>query len=319
MKMTKRFLTTAVAGVLAAGMLAGCASASAENTGAAAKQEKAENTASVGAGKGAAIRIGSKDFTENEIVAELYALALEDAGFEVKRTFDISSSVIHQSIVNDEIDLYPEYTGTGLISILQEEPLTDAQKVYDEVKKQYEDKFQLTWLSYASANDGQGLFVSKAVADKYGISTISDLQVNAASIRFASQGEFDEREDGIPGLEKVYGKFAWASSKVYDNGLKYHVIESGEADAAPAYTTEGQLSQTDKFVLLEDDKHVWPPYNLAPVVRNDVLTANPEIEEVLDKVNKTLDTSTITKLNARVDVDKEEYEDVAAEYFDMIK
>ena len=265
------------------------------------------------------IRVGSKDFTENEIVAELYALALENAGYNVERIMDISSSVIHTSIVNDEIDLYPEYTGTGLISILKMEPLTDEQEVFDTVKNAYASQYDLVWLDYAPANDGQGLFISKKASDEYGITTISELQEHAEKLRFASQGEFDEREDGLPGLEKLYGPFDWASSRVYDNGLKYQVVESDEADVSPAYTTEGRLSETDKFVLLEDDRHVWPPYNLAPVVRSEVLEANPEIEEILKTVNEALDTSTITALNAKVDVDKEEYEDVAEEYWESIR
>lgn len=263
--------------------------------------------------------IGSKDFTENEIIAEIYALALEDAGFNIERKMDISSSVIHTSIVNEDIDLYPEYTGTGLISVLKMDPLTNAEEVYQTVKKQYHKKYKITWLDYAQANDGQGLFISKKASDTYGIKTISQLQEHASDLRFASQGEFDEREDGLPGLEKAYGRFDWKSSKVYDNGLKYEVIEKGEADVSPAYTTEGQLSQTDKFVLLEDDKHVWPPYNLAPVVRNSVLKDNPKIKTVLNKVSKKMDTKTVTQLNARVDVDKKEYEDVAADFYKSIK
>jgi len=264
------------------------------------------------------VRVGSKDFTESEIVAEIYAEALEDAGFDVDREMDISSSVIHTSIVNDEIDLYPEYTGTGLISILKMDPITDPEEVYKTVKDEYEKQFQLTWLTYAQANDGQGLFISKKASDEYGIKTISDLQKHASKLRFASRGEFDQREDGLPGLEKVYGSFDWKSSKIYDNGLKYQVVEEDEADVAPAYTTEGRLSETDKFVLLEDDKQAWPPYNLAPVVRDDVLKQYPEIEEVLDKVDATLDTATLTALNAQVDVDKEDYEDVAEEYWEKI-
>lgn len=261
------------------------------------------------------IRVGSKDFTENEIVGELYALALEDAGYEVERIFDIAGSVIHTSIVNDEIDLYPEYTGTGLISILQLDPITDPQEVYDTVKEAYEEQFSLTWLDYAQANDGQGLFISKAASDEYGILTISDLQANADKLRFASQGEFDEREDGLPGLEKIYGPFEFKSSKIYDNGLKYSIVENDEADVAPAYTTEGRLAEKDKFVLLKDDKQAWPPYNLAPVVRDDILEENPDIAEILGKVNAALDTETITALNAQVDVDKEEVEDVAADFY----
>lgn len=307
----KKWITLILAGLMAV-LLAACGS------------NNQNNAAGSGASSGGSedkgtIVIGSKDFTENEIVAELYALALEDAGFTVERKMNIASSVIHTSIVNDEIDLYPEYTGTGLISILKMDALTDQQEVYDTVKKAYDEQFGITWLDYAEANDGQGLFVSKKVSDEYGILTISDLQANADKIRFASQGEFDEREDGIPGLEKVYGPFNWKSSKVYDNGLKYQVVENDEADASPAYTTEGRLVETDKFVLLEDDKHVWPPYNIAPIVKNDVLEKYPEIAEILNKLAPAMDTETITALNAKVDIDKEEYEDVAAEFYESLK
>lgn len=263
--------------------------------------------------------VGSKDFTENEIVAEIYALALEDAGFTVERKMDIAGSVVHTSITSGEIDIYPEYTGTGLISILQMDALTDQDEVYNTVKDAYDEQFDITWLDYAEANDGQGLFIAKRASDEYGITTISDLQANSDKLRFASQGEFDERDDGIPGLTKVYGPFNWKSSKIYDNGLKYEVVENDEADVAPAYTTEGKLVETDKFVLLEDDKHMWPPYNLAPIVRNEVLEQYPEIAEALNAVSATLDTETVTQLNAKVDIDGEEYEDVALEYWESIK
>ena len=292
--MHKRTIAILLTLILAIAALAGCGSQGAGDSNGAGSQETA-GSESTGENTGK-VRIGSKDFTENEIVAELYSLALEDAGYDVTRVFDISSSLIHQSIVSDEIDIYPEYTGTGLLSILQEDLITDPDEVYNEVKAKYEENFRLTWLDYAQANDGQGIFVSKEISDSLGIRTISDLQAHATEIRFASQGEFDERDDGIPGLTRVYGEFNWKSSKVYDNGLKYEVIEKGEADASPAYTTEGQLSQTDKF-----------------------LADYPGIADILNKVSATLDTQTITDLNAKVDVDKQEYEDVAKEYWESIK
>ena len=264
------------------------------------------------------IKVGSKDLTENLVVAEVYALALEDAGFSVERVMDIAGSVVHTSIMNGEVDLYPEYTGTGLISILKMDPMTDAQQVYDTVKEEYEKQYKLIWLDYSQANDGQGLVIRTDVAEKYGIKTISDLQKNASQLRFASQGEFDQREDGMLGLEKLYGPFDWKSSKVYDGGLKYSVLENDEADVAPAYTTEGQLVK-DEFTLLDDDKKLWPPYNLAPVVRETVLNTYPEIADLLNKISATLDTKTVTKLNAEVDVDKREYEEVAKDYYDSIK
>ncbi|ASA20777.1 glycine betaine ABC transporter substrate-binding protein [Paenibacillus donghaensis] len=265
------------------------------------------------------LRVGSKDFTENLLVGELYALALEDAGYQVERVFNIAGSVIHTSLVNNEVDLYPEYTGTGLLTILKKLLMTDPEEVYNTVKEAYEEQFQVTWLDYSKANDGAGLVVRTAVSKELGITTISDLQKHASELRFASQGEVDQREDGIPALEKVYGPLKWKSSKVYDNSLKYEVLSNKEADVAPAYTTEGMLVNTDEFTLLEDDKQVWPPYNLAPVVRDEILNANPDIAEVINEVSAALDTQTITALNAKVDVDKEEYEDVAKEFHDSIK
>lgn len=269
--------------------------------------------------KNTTIRVGTKDFTENLIVGELYSLALEDAGYEVERVPNIAGSIVHTSLVNDKIDLYPEYTGTGLLSILKMNLLTDPEEVYKTVKEEYKKQFKITWLQYSQANDGAGLVIRTEVSKKLGITTISDLQKYASEIRFASQGEVDQREDGIPALEKVYGDLNWKSSKVYDNGLKYEVLKNDEADVAPAYTTEGQLVNIDEFTLLEDDKHVWPPYNLAPVIRDNVLDSNPEIADIINKVSSSLDTKTITALNAKVDVDKEEYEEVAKEYYKSIK
>ncbi len=269
--------------------------------------------------KPAAVRIGSKDFTENLVLAELYALALEDNGFTVERKFNIASSVVHTALVNKEIDLYPEYTGTGLLSILKHELVTDPQEVYDIVKEEYRKQFQLTWLDYAQANDSQGLVIAAPIASELGITTISDLQKNADKIRFASQGEFDQREDGLPALEKVYGPFNFQSKEVFDNALKYEILENGQADLAVAYTTEGPLVDTSKFLVLQDDKFVWPPYNIAPVGSSELLEKNPKIAEVLNKLSAKIDNATIIGLNAEVDVNKREYEEVAKEYFDSIK
>lgn len=286
---------------------------------AACQSKENKDGGSEGKKEEAVICVGSKDFTEGMIVSEVYSLALEDAGYEVERVFDIAGSVIHTSLINDEIDMYPEYTGTALLSVLGMDVITDPQKVYDTVKEEYEKQFQLTWLDYSQANDGQGLVIRTAVANELGIKAISDMQKHASELRFASQGEFDEREDGIPALEKAYGKLDWKSSKIYDNGLKYEVLSNDEADVAPVYTTEGQLADKEQFTLLEDDKKVWPPYNLAPVIQDSVLEAHPDIADILNKISASMDTESLTALNARVDMDKEEIEDVALEYYESIK
>ena len=269
-------------------------------------------------GASGTIVVGSKDFTEGEIISEIYALALENAGFTVKRSFDISSSVIPTSLEKGEIDLYPEYTGTALITVLKKDVETDPKTVYKKVKAAYKKKWDLVWLDMANASDSQGLAITTKAAKKYGIKTISDLQAHASELRFASQGEFDERSDGMPALEAAYGAFDWKDHAVYDNGLKYEVLKNDKADVTPAYTTEGQLA--DKaFTVLEDDKHVWPPYNVAPVVRGSVLKKHPQIEDVLNEVSKKLTTKGLTKLNAKVDIKKQDYEDVASDYFDSLE
>lgn len=264
-----------------------------------------------------AIRVGSKNFTENLIIGEIYALALEDNGFEVERVDNIASSVIPQAIENDEIDIYPEYTGTALLSIHNLPMESDPETVATQIRDAYEE-MGLTTLDFAEASNSQGIAMNRSKAEELGIQTISDLQANAESVRFASQGEFNEREDGLPGLTEVYGEFNFASNEIYDNSLKYTVLENDEADATPAYTTDGQLVNTEQFIVLEDDKQFWPPYNVVPVVRQDALDENPEMADIINQVNANLDTESLIQLNARVDIDGEPYEDVAADFFESI-
>lgn len=265
-----------------------------------------------------AIRVGSKDFTESLIVSEIYALALEDAGYTVERKQNIAGSVVHTAITSDEIDLYPEYTGTGLLSVLQMDMMSDADEVYNTVKDAYEDQFQITWLDSTAVNNRQGIAIRADVAKQYNIYTMSDLQREAEHIRFCSQGEFEYREDGIPGLEKAYGPYNFADINVYDSGIKYQILEQNEEDACPGYSTDAQLADKEKFTYLDDDKNFWPPYYLAPIVRDDVLEANPEIAEILNAVSAKLDTETMIALNAKVDIDQMEYEEVAKEFFETV-
>ncbi len=266
----------------------------------------------------APIRVGSKNFTENLILGNLYADALEDNGLKVERKLNLADVVVHTSLVNKQIDLYPEYTGTGLLSILKLPLQTDPQAVYDTVKADYQKKWNIVWLDYAPANDSQGMAITKTAADQYHIATISDLQKHATELRFATQGEFDQRADGLPALTKAYGPFKWKSSKTYDTSLLATVMLSGQADVAPLYTTAGDLANP-QLVALRDDRQVWPPYNVAPVVRGEVLAANPRIATILNAVDKTLTTDKLTALNAKVDVDKQEADKVARDYYATIK
>lgn len=262
--------------------------------------------------------VGSKDFTESLILAEIYSLALEDYGYNVERKFSISSAIIHQSITSDEIDIYPEYTGTGLLSVLKLPLETDPQTVYKKVKEEYKNQFNIDWLDFSSTNDGMCLVISTATAQKYNIKTISDLQSHASELVFTTNGDFMERDDGMPALEETYGSFSWKDVKTCDTSLQYELLSNKQADVLPGATTNGK-NVSDEYTVLEDDKQVWPPYNIIPIVRGDVLTENPDIADILNRISQAIDTETITELNAKVDVDKEEYEDVAKEFYESIK
>lgn len=261
------------------------------------------------------IKVGSKDFTESEVVSEIYALALEHNGYKVERVPNIASSVIPQAIKKGEIDIYPEYTGTIVQTILKQNiRKNDAAEVAKQAKKGLM-KDKLTTLKYSSANDAQGIAIRTDIAKKYNIKTISDLQKNASKLRFASQGEFDKRIDGLPGLEKVYGKFNFKSHKIYDNSLKYKILANDKADVTPAYTTEGALADKNKYTVLVDDKHFWPPYNLVPVVRQETLNKNKGLAKVLDEVDSKLTTNELIKLNKKIDIDGQNYKIVAKDWY----
>lgn len=262
------------------------------------------------------IAVGSKDFTESLILAELYSLSLENLGFKVDRKYNLGGTNVTQAaVIKGEIDMYPEYTGTGLLQVLKLPLMTDPLMVYNKVADEYKTKYNLVWLTPTTASNSQGLVITKSVSDKYDIKTISDLQRQAINIRFASMPVFEEIEDGMPALKKVYGEFAFKEVKMFDNSLKYQVLENGQMDLAVAFTTDGQLSQST-FVLLEDDKRVWPPYNIAPVIRQETLDKYPAIKNALNKVSAKLENATMQKLNAEVDLNHREYAEVAKEFYD---
>ncbi|MBS4197048.1 ABC transporter substrate-binding protein [Lederbergia citri] len=260
------------------------------------------------------IKVGSKNFTESLILGEMYALALEDAGFKVERKLNLNGTLVaHEALKKGDIDVYPEYTGTGLLNIMEEKPISDPQQVYDMVSDFYKKKFDLVWLTPSNANNTQAIAVSKKASDEYGIKTLSDLQKNAANIDFAAVPEFEEREDGLLGMNKVYGDFNFKSLKLYDYGVKYRAVLNDEVQGTVAFGTDGDLTNPD-LVLLEDDKHLWPPYFVAPVIRQETLDKDEKIRQKLDEISAKLDNETMQKLNAEVDLNQREYEDVAKEF-----
>ncbi len=260
--------------------------------------------------------VSSKNFTEELIVGEMYALLLQQAGIPVERKLNLGTSDIAQAaLIKGDISLYPEYTGTGLLVVLKYTgpTINDSQQVYDKVKQEYEQQFQLTWLDQSPMNDTQALATTKAVADKYSLKTLSDLAPKAAQLRLASIPEFQDRTDGLPGLQKTYGGFNFKSVQVFDIGLKYQALLDGNADVAVAFSTDGQIAG-DNLIVLDDDKHLWPPYHIAPVVRDDVLANYPKIADVLNGLAPKLTSDAVAALNWEVDGKKRDYADVAKEF-----
>lgn len=259
------------------------------------------------------LKVGSKDFTEEFILAEMYSLLLEDAGFKVERKFNLGGTpVAHAALQKGDIDLYPEYTSTGLLTVLKKPPMADAKAIVEEVRKGYKEQFKLVWLEPAPFNNTQALATTKDVSSKSGIKTFSDLSTKASELRLGGPPEFAEREDGIKGLQKAYGGFAFKEFKQLGTGsLRYEALKNGQVDVVVAFGTDGQISGMG-LVLLQDDKHFYPVYQAAPVVRADVADKNPKIADALNKLAPLLTDDIMAGLNWQVDgPDKKEYAAVA--------
>jgi osmoprotectant transport system substrate-binding protein len=261
------------------------------------------------------VKIGSKDFTEELLLGEMYALMLEANGIPVERRLNLAGTqVAHEALTKGEIDIYPEYTGTGYQFILG---ITDGEKdpakVYQKTADEYKNKWNLIWLDASPMNDTNAIACTQEAVQKYSLKTLSDLAQAAPNIRFAGIPDFEQRPDGLAGLKQLYGGFEFQSLTVFDPGLKYKAITDGQADCVIAFSTDGQIAAY-KLVLMEDDKGLWPPYQVAPVVRADTLQKYPGIREALNKLAPFITTDVITALNWQVDGDKQEYTAVAKQF-----
>ena len=262
------------------------------------------------------ITIGSKDFTEQFIIAEMYAQILENEGFTVERKLALGGTPVAQAaIVNGDIDLYPEYTSTGLLTVLKLDPIQDANEIYQTVKNGYEEQFNLTWLQPAPFNDTQALAMTRETAAQYGIKTYSDLAPQAENLILGGPGEFLEREDGVKGLQGAYGGFEFKDMKQLGSGsLRYQALLDGEIDVVVAFGTDGAIGGND-LLLLEDDKTFYPIYNVAPLIRMEPLEQYPQIEEKLNALAPLLTDDIMSALNWKVDgPDKMEPADVARDF-----
>ena len=261
---------------------------------------------------GQPVRVASKNFTEQFVLAELYAQAFEAAGMKVERKINLGGTlIVHKALEEKQIDFYPEYTGTMLTAVLKMDAMTDRTAVYNKVKEEYAKK-GLVLLNEASVNNTYNMVVRPETAAQYKLETLSDLTKVSKELKLGAGPEFRDRKDGLPGLKAVYG-MEYKEDLQMAIGLRYQALQNKQIDVVNGYATDGMISAL-KLKRLKDDKNLWPPYYVAPVVRKEVLDANPKIAEAANRVSALLDEATISGLNYKVDGDKMEPRDVAADF-----
>ncbi len=259
------------------------------------------------------IKVGSKNFTEQFIVAELYAGALEAAGLKVERKVNLGATLVaHEALKTGAIDIYPEYTGTALLAVMKAEKDTDAKRVFDKVKGFYEKEFNLTWLPPSNVNNGYAIVVRPETAAQNKLKTLSDLAKVSKGLKLGAGSEFFDRYDGLPGLKEVYGMEFGESRQFAALRLRYEALTQKQVDIANGFSTDWQIA-AEKFVALDDDKNLFPPYQLAPVVRMEV-AKNQTVVDALAKVDALIDNATMSELNRQVEVEKKEPRRVAADF-----
>ena len=259
------------------------------------------------------IVVGSKGFTEQVILGNMVSLLLESNGFKVDRKVGLGGTVIcHEALVRGDISVYVEYTGTGLTTILKKAVLKDPEEVYQVVRKDYEDKFKLTWLKPWGFNNTYCIVMRKADAERLKVKKISDLKALAGGLVFGATIEFLARPDGVPGLTKHYD-LKFKDQKGMDPGLVYKAIAENQVDVISGFATDGRIPAFN-LVVLDDDLKFFPPYFAAPVVRMDLLAKAPKVAEVLNRLAGKISDDAMAALNYTVDGKKQDAEAVAKDF-----
>ncbi len=269
-----------------------------------------------GAAQANEIVVGGKNFTEQQLLSSMTAQLLEANGFDVDNRGGMGSAAVRQAMENGQIDVYWEYTGTSLITYNKVEEKMNAADTYDRVKQLDAEK-GIVWLDASDANNTYALAMRKAQAEELGIETLSDFaaRVNSENdLTLASNAEWYARPDGLKPLQAEYGfELSRDQVKRMDSGLVYEALKNGDVDVGLVFATDGRIPAFD-FVTLTDDKGYFPAYALAPVVRDEILEAHPEVGELLNTLSAKLDDATMARLNARVDVERVSIENVAADF-----
>ena len=260
------------------------------------------------------IVVGGKAFTEQQIMTAMTVELLKAKGFTPDRKAGMGSAAVRAALENGQIDVYWEYTGTGL-SVYNKinDKFTAPEDAYKRIKE-VDGAKGIVWLNMSPVNNTYAFAMNKDDAQKRGLVTMSDLAkaINAgAKLTFASNAEFYARPDGLPGWQSAYGfEFERDNVKRMDTGLTYAALKERQVDSAVVFATDGRIPAFN-FVVLKDDKNYAAPYNLTPVVRKEILDKNPKLAEPLNALGGKLNNENMARLNASVDVDKKTVEDVA--------
>jgi osmoprotectant transport system substrate-binding protein len=273
-----------------------------------------QSSPTTSSGSDGTVTIGSKNFTENIIMAEIMAQTVEaNTSLKVERKLNLGGTLIcWEGLKKGELDMYPDYTGTGLMAILKKDVITDPDEVYEIVQQEYNKQFKIKWLQPVGFNNTYATAVTEEFAKKHALNTTSDLKAHAGDLVFCAEQEFFNRNDGFQGFCKAYG-LKFKDTKAMDIGLKYKAVADGKVDVIDAFATDGELVSY-KMKVLEDDKKFFPPYYCAPVVRMDTLEKHPELEDALNKLAGKISDEDMQQMNYKVKEKGLNPADVAAEF-----
>lgn len=266
-------------------------------------------------GRGPRVVVGSKNFTESDLLAEIVAQQLERrAGLAVERRYHLGGTfVCHEAIRSGQIDVYVEYTGTAYTAILRHPPVADAARVLRAVREEYARRFGVTWLEPFGFDNTFAILVRRADAVRLGLRRISDLARVAPRWRAGFGYEFLERADGFRGFARTYGLRFAAPPTAMDLGLTYRALAEGRVDVIAGNSTDGQIAALD-LAALEDDRRYFPPYQAAPVVRTAVLRAHPAIAAALAELAGKISDAEMRRLNALADIEHRDLAVIAREW-----
>ncbi len=262
--------------------------------------------------------VGSKNFAENRLLAEMFAQLIEEhAGLPVIRRFSLAGTqVLFEGIKTGAIDVYPEYTGTGLVLILKMSAEGGPSAVLARVRREFRRRWNLVWLAPLGFENAYEVAVRKSLAEKHKLRTISDLAAVAGKLRAGFGYEFFGRPDGFLGLKAAYG-LEFSAVRRLQQSMKYQAAAAGIVDVLDVYTTDGRLALHDLKVL-EDDRGFFPPYQAAPLVREDLLKERPEVGRALSLLSGLLDEERMRRLNRRLQEKKEPVPRVARDALEKL-